>query len=173
MQYTMGEIPYYVYEYFKKGIEAGEPYYGLNHSTTRSVAGFTNLAYSYDGRYTLNGTFRYEGTNRMGRSRSARWLPTWNISGAWNVHEEDFFDKTFAPALSHLTLKASYSLTADRGPEYVTNSQAIIMSYSPYRPFTDGQETGLYVSDPENSELTYEKKHELNHNRVLPLQYLS
>ena len=162
MQYTMGEIPYYVYEYFKKGIEAGEPYYGLNHSTTRSVAGFTNLAYSYDGRYTLNGTFRYEGTNRMGRSRSARWLPTWNISGAWNVHEEDFFDKTFAPALSHLTLKASYSLTADRGPEYVTNSQAIIMSYSPYRPFTDGQETGLYVADPENSELTYEKKHELN-----------
>ena len=91
MQYTMGEIPYYVYEYFKKGIEAGEPYYGLSHSTTRSVAGFTNLAYSYDGRYTLNGTFRYEGTNRMGRSRSARWLPTWNISGAWNVHEEDFF----------------------------------------------------------------------------------
>ena len=78
------------------------------------------------------------------------------------MHEEDFFDKAFAPALSHLTLKASYSLTADRGPEYVTNSQAIIMSYSPYRPFTDGQETGLYVSDPENSELTYEKKHELN-----------
>ena len=48
----------------------------------------------------------------MGRSRSARWLPTWDISGAWNVHEEDFFDKAFAPALSHLTLKASYSLTA-------------------------------------------------------------
>ena len=40
MQYTMGEIPYYVYEYFKKGIEAGEPYYGLSHSTTRSVAGW-------------------------------------------------------------------------------------------------------------------------------------
>ena len=37
MQYTMGEIPYYVYEYFKKGIEAGEPYYGLNHSTNSSI----------------------------------------------------------------------------------------------------------------------------------------
>lgn len=64
--------------------------------------------------------------------------------------------------LSHLTFKASYSLTADRGPEYVTNSHAIITSYSPFRPFTSGRETGLYVSDPENSELTYEKKHELN-----------
>ena len=115
MQYTMGEIPSYVYEFFKKGIESGESYYGLNHTTTRSVAGFANATYSYDGRYTVNGTFRYEGTNRMGKSRSSRWLPTWNMSGAWNVHEENFF-KTFSSVLSHLTFKASYSLTADRGP---------------------------------------------------------
>ena len=97
----------------------------------------------------------------MGKSRSSRWLPTWNISGAWNVHEENFFE-TLSSVLSHLTFKASYSLTADRGPEYVTNSHAVITSYSPFRPFTSGQEAGLYVSDPENSELTYEKKHELN-----------
>lgn len=44
----------------------------------------------------------------------------------------------------------------------MTNSQAIIRSFSPYRPFTDIQETGLYIDDIENSELTYEKKHELN-----------
>ena len=129
MQYTMGEIPSYVYEFFKKGIESGENYYGLNHTTTRSVAGFANATYSYDGRYTVNGTFRYEGTNRMGKSRSSRWLPTWNISGAWNVHEENFFE-TLSSVLSHLTFKASYSLTADRGPEYVTNSHAIITSSS-------------------------------------------
>ena len=97
----------------------------------------------------------------MGRSRSSRWLPTWNLSGAWNVHEESFF-KALQPTLSNLTLKASYSLTADRGPAEVTNSQAIIRSFSPYRPFTDIQETGLYIDDIENSELTYEKKHELN-----------
>ena len=53
-------------------------------------------------------------------------------------------------------------MTADRGPADVTNSQAIIKSYSPYRPFTDIQETGLHIVDLENSELTYEKKHELN-----------
>lgn len=161
MQYSMGETPSYIYEYFKKGIEGGNKYYGLNHTTTRSIAGFTNATYSYDGRYTINGTFRYEGTNRMGKSRSSRWLPTWNVSAAWNMYEENFF-KALDPVLSHFTLKASYSLTADRGPDYVTNSHAIITSYSPYRPFTSGQETGLYMSYPENSELTYEKKHELN-----------
>ena len=69
---------------------------------------------------------------------------TWNMSGAWNVHEENFF-KTFSSVLSHLTFKASYSLTADRGPEYVTNSHAIITSYSPFRPFTSGQEPDLCI----------------------------
>ena len=161
MQYSMGEIPSYIYQFFKNGIESGSRYYSLGHSETRSIASFFNATYSYDGRYTLNGTFRYEGTNRMGRSRSSRWLPTWNLSGAWNVHEESFF-KALQPTLSNLTLKASYSLTADRGPAEVTNSQAIIRSFSPYRPFTDIQETGLYIDDIENSELTYEKKHELN-----------
>ena len=161
MQYSMGEIPSYVYQYFKKGIETGEKYYSMGHTRYRSVATFANVTYSYDGRYTLNGTFRYEGTNRMGRSRSARWLPTWNLSAAWNVHEEKFF-QSLQPTLSNLTFKASYSLTADRGPADVTNSQAIIKSYSPYRPFTDIQETGLHIVDLENSELTYEKKHELN-----------
>lgn len=161
MQYGMGEIPYYVYQYFKKGIEDGSSYYSLNRTRSRSVAFFANATYSYKGKYTLNGTARYEGTNRMGRSRSARWLPTWNVSGAWNAHEEDFF-QSLQPTLSHFTLKASYSLTADRGPDNVTNSQAIITSYSPFRPFTDIQEAGLYIQELENSELTYEKKHELN-----------
>ena len=161
MQYSMGEIPYYVYEFFKKGIEDGNNYYSLSQTRSRSAAFFANATYSYKGRYTVNGTARYEGTNRMGKSRSARWLPTWNVSGAWNAHEEKFFSN-LTSVLSHFTLKASYSLTADRGPADVTNSQAIITSYSPYRPFTSIQESGLYIKELENSELTYEKKHELN-----------
>lgn len=161
MQYSMGEIPYYVYDFFKKGIEDGNDYYSLNHTRSRSVAFFANATYSYKGRYTLNGTLRYEGTNRMGKSRSSRWLPTWNVSAAWNAHEEKFFEP-LKSVLSHFTLKGSYSLTADRGPANVTNSQVVITSYSPYRPFTNIQETGLYPVELENSELTYEKKHELN-----------
>lgn len=161
MQYGMGEIPYYVYEFFKKGIEDGNNYYSLNRTRSRSAAFFANATYSYDSKYTVNGTVRYEGSNRMGRSRSSRWLPTWNVSGAWNAHGEKFFE-ALKPAISHFTLKASYSLTADRGPADVTNSQAIITSYSPYRPFTNIQEAGLYIKELENSELTYEKKHELN-----------
>ena len=174
MQYSVGEIPAYAYEVFKRGVEENSDYYTLYKTQERSAAFFGNATYSWKGRYTINGTLRYEGTNKLGRSRSARWLPTWNVSAAWNVHEEPWFQKRLAPTLSHLTLKASYSLTADRGPSNVTNSLAVIKSDKPWRPLADIQETALYLSELQNEDLTYEKKHELNigleagflHNRI-------
>lgn len=161
LQYSMGEIPFYAYEVFKKGKEEGSDYYTMDNTHSRNVAFFGNLTYSYKGRYTLNGTVRYEGSNRLGRTTSSRWLPTWNVSGAWNIHEEKFFEN-LKPAFSHATFRASYSLTADRGPSWVTNSRVVIASYNPWRPSSGVSESGLKISNLENSELTYEKKHELN-----------
>lgn len=160
MQYQMGEIPSYAYQVFKKGAEDNAEYYNLRNRHERSAAFFVNGTYSYKGRYTLNGTARYEGTNKLGKSRSARWLPTWNVSGAWNVHEENWFQNV--PVASHLSLKASYSLTADRGPSSVTNSFVVIRSENPWRPFTSVKESQMYISSLANSDLTYEKKREFN-----------
>ena len=168
MQYDMGMLAKYDYRYFKQSEEENTPYFTVNDNKklavpySRSAAFFANATYSYKGRYTINGTVRYEGTNKLGKSRSARWLPTWNISGAWNAHEESWFDDTFKDAVSNFTLKLSYSLTGDRGPTNVTNSQVVITSYNPWRPFTGVGESGLEIYDIENSELTYEKKHEFN-----------
>lgn len=64
--------------------------------------------------------------------------------------------------LSNFTLKASYSLTADRGPTNVTNSLVDIRSKNPWRPTAGVKESALYIESLENSELTYEKKHEFN-----------
>jgi TonB-linked SusC/RagA family outer membrane protein len=158
-QYSMGDVPNYAYEVFKKGVESNEPYYDTGLSKSRNVAFFALATYSYEAKYTINGTLRYEGSNKLGKSRTARWLPTWNIAGLWNIHEEAFFEK-LKPVLSHAALKVSYSLTADRGPSWVTNSRAVFYSTSIWRP--SGAETALTLSDLENSELTYEKKHELN-----------
>ena len=161
MQYAMGEIARYAYEVFKKGAEENTQYYTMANSLMRSVAFFANGTYSYKGRYTINGTIRYEGTNKLGKTTSARWLPTWNVSGAWNMHEEEWMKGAW-PTLSFLALKASYSLTADRGPASVTNSRVVINATNPWRPNAGDGESALYVSDLENAALTYEKKHELN-----------
>ncbi|WP_294185476.1 SusC/RagA family TonB-linked outer membrane protein [uncultured Sphingobacterium sp.] len=169
LQYDLGEIPYIDYTLFKKNQEENADYYSIDRkkngdvapARNRQVAFYSTANYTFDNRYTVNGTFRYEGTNRLGRTTSARWMPTWNVSGMWNVMEEDFFKNLETP-FSNLSFKGSYSLTADRGPDFVTNSKIIIQSYNPWRPSTADKETGLSISDLENSELTYEKKHELN-----------
>ena len=160
MQYDMGYLGAYDYNYFKQASEQNDVYYNLSNGYNREVAFFGTGTYSWKGRYTINGTIRYEGSNRLGKARSARWLPTWNISGAWNAHEESWFQPTFKNVLSHATLKASYSLTGDKPA--VVNSQVIISSYNPWRPFATDKESGLEITDFANPDLTYEKKHEFN-----------
>ena len=159
--YEMGETSNYDYRVFKRGSEENSPYYSITNTRSRKAAFFGNAAYSYKGRYSLNGTMRYEGSNELGKSRTARWLPTWNVSGKWTVSEENWM-KNISPAVSYLSLKASYSLTADRGPETVTNSAVVIGSETPWRPSAALRESSLYISDLANEDLTYEKKKELN-----------
>lgn len=162
MQYSMGEIPFYVYQLFKQGIEQGNTYYTLSNTNSRHAAFFLAPTYGYDNRYVLQGTIRYEGSNRLGKSSSARWLPTWNVGAAWNISEEKFF-QNWEPTVSHLKLFGSYSLTADLPPgSIVSNSKIQIGSYTPYRPFANVKEPGLNIVSNENSELTYEKKKELS-----------
>ncbi|MCQ2214381.1 MAG: SusC/RagA family TonB-linked outer membrane protein [Bacteroidales bacterium] len=160
MQYEMGMLAAYQYEYFKQAKEENTDYFTVDETRVRAQAFFATGTYSFMGKYTVNGTVRYEGTNRLGKSRQARWLPTWNVSLAWNAHEEEWFNNQ--DILSTATLKGSYSLTGDRGPSNVTNSRVVIQAYNPWRPSTNTAESGLEIYDLENSELTYEKKHELN-----------
>jgi len=161
MQYSKGEIPYYIYQFFKKSLEENTNYYSLSNSNSRSVAFFANATYGFDNRYVINGTYRYEGSNAMGKSRSARWTPTWNVALSWNVDQEKFFEK-FEKVLSHLKLKASYSLTATPPPTSYTSSTNVFKAYNPYRIFTTDKETGIQLADLENQDLTYEKKNEFN-----------
>lgn len=159
MLFDMGYLPSFDYRYFKQASEENQQYYSLGNGYSREAAFFATATYSYQGRYTINGTVRYEGSNRLGKSRSARWLPTWNVSAAWNAHEEKFFAK-LRPTMSHLTLKTSYSLTGDKPA--VTNSEVIIAAFNPWRPTTNDKEAGLAISEFKNEDLTYEKKHEFN-----------
>ena len=159
--YEFGNIGNYNPDMFDKMKNEGSDYYTIGNSLEHTVAFFGNATYSYKGRYIANGTLRYEGTNTMGTDRTSRWLPTWNVSGAWNAHEEKWF-KPFMPTFSHFTLKASYSLTADRGPYSISNSSAIINSQMQWRPVGNDQETALKIAELGNTELTYEKKHEFS-----------
>lgn len=157
IQYYKGSAVFTNYKLMKQILERGGNYFGLYNSYDRFVAFFTALSYSYKGLATVNLTGRYDGSNMLGRSMSARWLPTWNASGSWNVRETLFpTDQT----ISHLLLRATYGLTASMGP--ARNSLPIFYNGRTYRGIAQNDETYAYIDELENKELTWEKQYELN-----------
>ncbi|MDE6689004.1 MAG: SusC/RagA family TonB-linked outer membrane protein [Prevotella sp.] len=160
-QFNNGGIVYTPYLWLKMMNEENTDYFSEAFTQTNTLAYFGTATYNFDQRYTINGTFRYEGTNRLGKATSSRWLPTWNVSGSYDVINEKFM-KNAQSWLSQLKLRASYSLTADAGPSFVTNAQTVYHTKNTWRPTTSAAESQIYIEDLANTELTYEKKHEFN-----------
>lgn len=157
-QWDRGGIPFIDHGFIKRQLQSGEDYYSMGEYYDRYVAFFATASYSYNGKYTVNGTFRYDGSNLMGQSASARWLPTWNVSGSWNAKQEKFLENN--ELISHLLLRGTYGLTASMGP--ATNSSLVLRSGVTDRPFLGEKETSMYIDGLENKELTWEKQYELN-----------
>ncbi|MGV3503775.1 MAG: SusC/RagA family TonB-linked outer membrane protein [Adhaeribacter sp.] len=157
-QYGKGGVPYVDYRLIKQGIEGNFNYYDMRLRYERFLAYMANGAYSYKGKYNLNGTVRYDGSNLLGSARSARWLPTWNVSGSWNLDTEPFMQSL--PVVNRLTLRATYGLTASMGQ--ATNSSLVLQNQSTNRPYLTEVESMIYIQYLENSELTWEKQYETN-----------
>ena len=158
IQYDKGNSVFTDPNMMKKLSQSGFPYFGLGNSYDRFVAFFGNFAYSYKGKYTFNGTVRVDGSNKLGESNDSRWLPTWNLSGKWNVKEEAFMNDV--EWISYLQVRATYGLTASMGP--ATNSKAVFRSNISVAPFSSENQNGLKVASLMNSELTWEKQYETN-----------
>lgn len=157
--YKNGNIPFTDWKLFKQQNEENMNYYSYTPTTFRNMAYFGTASFMYDNRYIINGTLRYEGSNKLGRSTQSRWLPTWNISGAWNADGESWF---INPVLATAKLRLSYSLTADSGLASVSNASAVYYPSRPWKQDTYAYEQALILSQLANGELTYEKKHEFD-----------
>lgn len=157
-QYSRGGIPYTDYLLIKQLLEGNFNYFGMGNGYERYASFYAGGTYSFRGKYVLNGTVRMDGSNRLGVSRTARWLPTWNVSGAWNIDTEKFMQDV--RWLDFLSLKAGYGLTANTGN--ANNATAVFRSGSTRRPYLNESESLIGVESLENSDLTWEKQYELN-----------
>ena len=155
--YNAGNYASFSYLMFKKLQEEFRNYYTIADTENNNQAFFANASYTLKGRYTANGTLRYDASNAFGPSRYLRWMPTWNAGLKWDVSRENFF-ASLKP-LSHLSLKASFGVTAV-APS-VSNSLAQLYINNPWRNSTQ-RELGLEIQNIANHDLTYEKNQELN-----------
>jgi TonB-linked SusC/RagA family outer membrane protein len=133
----------------------GISFFELATDRERFAGFFLNGAYSFNDKYIFNGTVRYDGSNRLGESKAARYLPTWNVSAAWNLDKESFMNVSW---LSYLKLRATYGLSANLGP----NTSALLNLRSDVTLRPTDSESYLYIQDLKNTDLTWEKLKEFN-----------
>ena len=109
---------------------------------------FFTASGTYDNRYTLFASMRYDQTNLFGRSRKYRDQPTWSVGGKWTISNEKFFD---VPFIDEFSLKASYGLSGNvdktTSPYIITANMLDVFS---------GQKV-LSIQNPENPDLSWEK----------------
>ncbi|MEP6929224.1 MAG: SusC/RagA family TonB-linked outer membrane protein, partial [Flavobacterium sp.] len=158
IQYDRGLTAFTDPKIIEKIINEGSSYFAFNEERERTVGFFGKVGYTYDRRYTGSITGRYDGSNRQGNSGSSRWLPTYTVSGKWNVTEEKFMKDI--ESVNNLALRASYGLTATAGP--ATNSLAIYKSFITDRLGISDRETGINIDELQNGDLTWEKQYETN-----------
>ncbi|WP_432712070.1 SusC/RagA family TonB-linked outer membrane protein [Pedobacter sp.] len=160
-QYDRGGVPFIDPNIVKQNVEGGFNYYSMGYRYERYLNYALRGAYSYKGKYSINATGRYDGSNLLGESTTARWLPTWNVSGAWNIDTENFMqNEGIKNIVNRATLRATYGLVASMGS--AENSSLVVKSMSTRRPYLTEKETKLYIAGLQNSELTFEKLNELN-----------
>jgi TonB-linked SusC/RagA family outer membrane protein len=154
-QYENGGVASTDFRIIKQAIENNFPYFGMSKDFDRFAAFYFNAQYTFERKYNFYGTVRYDGSNRLGASATARWLPTWSFGGSWNIDEENFLKQS--EKVNYLKLRASYGLTASLGP--ATNSKIVLRNLNVHRPYTDDVETLIRIANLENSELTWEKNY--------------
>ncbi|MEW4924427.1 SusC/RagA family TonB-linked outer membrane protein [Algibacter sp. 2305UL17-15] len=158
-QFTRGGTVFTDPDILRKAILEGNPYFSSQETRQREASFFANVTYDYNKKYVLNVTGNYEGSNRAGKSRESRWLPTYTIGAKWNIDKEDFIQNS--DVISSMAFRPSYGLVALLA-DNATNNLAVFRNQITDRFDNDDRENFINIEDLQNSELTWEKTLELN-----------
>ena len=158
VNYNLGYLTTYSPLLFTNIRNKSKQYYYIHPTLDRGVSLVGNVDYTLLGRYRVNASYRREGTNQFGRARTIRYIPTWNVGGNWSIDQEAFFPKL--KPLSSLSMSLSYGMSGTI--PYVHNALPRLKTLLPFFGDANLIEPGVYIDEPANYDLTYEKMYELN-----------
>jgi len=75
-------------------------------STGRNLSYFGNTAYTYQERYILSGSIRWDGSNLLGVKSNQRGTALWSLGASWELSKEPFYN--FSSWLPYLRLRSTY-----------------------------------------------------------------
>jgi TonB-linked SusC/RagA family outer membrane protein len=113
------------------------------------------LQYSYDDRYLLQATYRYDGSSRLAEGH--KWVSYPGVSVGWNIHRESFMDGV--SVIDRLKLRVGYGTTSNQAIK--PYSTLGLLGTTPYN-FGSNFVTGYNVTGLPNPNLGWEYSTTLN-----------
>lgn len=114
----------------------------------RFVSVYGNAAYSFDDKYLLTGSLRWDRSNLWGTDSKYQNKPLWSLGAGWNIYREKFFNSGI---LNLLKLRGSYGIGGN-----IAKNSAPYMTAFYYPNVTVGGLQGSITSRP-NPLLSWEK----------------
>ncbi|MCV9930294.1 SusC/RagA family TonB-linked outer membrane protein [Flavobacterium sp. LS1R49] len=126
--------------------------YKKNKNENAFASFFATAAYTYNRKYTVFGSVRYDGSDLFGVDPKYKYLPLWAVSGSWLASEESFLKDN--ETISNLRLRASYGLQGniDKG-----TSPYVVGEYKNVTILPGQSEPVITVITPPNDKLRWEK----------------
>ncbi|WP_443938806.1 SusC/RagA family TonB-linked outer membrane protein [Pedobacter sp. MW01-1-1] len=84
----------------------------LSDTRYRFMSVYTNLAYTFKGKYSASASIRRDGSNIFGASTNDKWKPLWSAGLGWDVAGERFYTIDWLPTL-RFTATYGYSGNVD------------------------------------------------------------
>src|SRR5690606_2855124 len=83
---------------------------GTQKNVDRDISYYSNLAYSYDCRFVLTNSLRWDASNLFGVKTNQKGVPPWSSGGAWNMDRELFLAESI---FSRMKLRATYGVSGN------------------------------------------------------------
>ncbi|WP_316816143.1 SusC/RagA family TonB-linked outer membrane protein [Pedobacter nyackensis] len=135
-------------QYAKDGKPTG------SEALTRAVGITSNLNYSYDDRYFIDASLRFDGSSQFGANKT--FAPFWSTGLGWNLHKESFLADN--KIVDRLKLRGSMGIT---GSQNFNAYQAL----STYRYYADQRYfnwMGAYLLGMGNKDLQWQQNLKYN-----------
>ncbi len=121
------------------------------------VSWFATGSYTFNHRYTLGGSVRFDGSDVFGVAKKYRYLPLYSVSGLWRIKEESMLKDV--NWIDNLALRASYGL---QGNIDKSTSPYLIGTFDRETILPGNTEDVIKTETAPNPDLKWEKTENVN-----------
>lgn len=135
-----------------------EPY-NETETLLRFISFYSNIAYTFAGKYSITGSIRQDKSNLFGTDKSAQNKPVWSTGFKWSLSKEPFLDNILW--VDKIAIRATYGITGNAPkPGSATLADILDVGFINRNAFTAPQ--ALQIEAPANKTLTWEQMANVN-----------